>query len=104
MRKLLPLIGLLLGIAAITAGSSLLSYAQEDNGYHGRPPMFTPGPIEGPFTKETPVPAGPVPPKGVTTFPPVSMFGMNLYLTGLERSVTQSNQIGALATADGVKW
>jgi hypothetical protein len=66
--------------------------------------MFTPGPIEGPFTKETPVPAGTIPAGYVPSFPPVSMFGMNLYLTGLERSVNQANQIGALAAAGGVKW
>src|SRR2546421_7445443 len=104
MRNLLFLFGLLLLIVSLASMAGSDSYAQADGRYHGRPPMFTPGPIEGPFVKETPVPAGPVPPKGSTVFPPVSMFGMNLYLTGLERSVTQSNQIGALAVADGVKW
>jgi hypothetical protein len=66
--------------------------------------MFTPGPIVGPLVKATPLTAIPVPRKGEGAFPPVSMFGMNLYLTGLERSVNQSSQIGALAAAGGVKW
>src|SRR3954470_338039 len=92
MRKLLLFLGLILlvvGLAAI-AGSS--SYAQDDGGYHGRPPMFTPGPIEGPFEKGTPIPTGTIP-ADLPAFPPVSMFGMNLYLTGLERTVAQSTQV-----------
>jgi hypothetical protein len=97
-------ITMLLLVAGITVIANHSSYAQAGVGYGDRPPMFTPGPIEGPFTKETPVPAGPLPPKGVPAFPPVSMFGMNLYLTGLERPVSQSNAIGQLAAADGVKW
>jgi GH35 family endo-1,4-beta-xylanase len=35
---------------------------------------------------------------------PTSLFGMNLYLTGLERSANQASQLGALAAAGGVKW
>ncbi len=66
--------------------------------------MFTPGPIEGPLVEETAIPAQPLPPDLPEVFPTVSMFGMNLYLTGLERSVGQSNRIGQLAAADGVKW
>ncbi|MDQ6693860.1 MAG: S-layer homology domain-containing protein [Chloroflexota bacterium] len=35
---------------------------------------------------------------------PVSFFGMNLYLTGLERSLNQASTLGALAAQGGVKW
>ncbi|MEO8286655.1 MAG: S-layer homology domain-containing protein [Chloroflexota bacterium] len=104
MRKLFILFGLILACAGIIATAGTSSYAQKGDAYGGRPPMFTPGPIEGPFVKETPVPAGPVPPKGTVAFPPVSMFGMNLYLTGLERSLNQANQLGQMAAAGGVKW
>lgn len=105
MRKIsvLPLAFLLLaGIAISTTPTSAQKGAEPE--YGGRPPMFTPGPIEGPFTYETPVPAGPIPPKGEGSFPPVSMFGMNLYLSGLERTGMEPNQIASLAVAGGVKW
>ncbi len=104
MRKFLLFFGLLLSITGFIAIANRSSYAQSGVGYGDRPPMFTPGPIVGPFTHETPVPAEPVPPKGAAAFPSVSFFGMNLYLTGLERPLSQSNQIGALAAAAGVKW
>lgn len=104
MRRFLFLLGALMLVLylILTAGNSSLAQAPDANG--GRPPQFTPGPIEGPLVPGTPVPVGPLPPQDTTLFDPVSMFGMNLYLTGLERSVNQANQVGQIAAAGGVKW
>lgn len=66
--------------------------------------MFTPGPVEGMPVSETPVPASSAPPRAAASFPPVSLFGMNLYLTGRERSNTQAATLGQMAAAGGVKW
>ncbi|HKP54347.1 MAG TPA: S-layer homology domain-containing protein [Chloroflexia bacterium] len=35
---------------------------------------------------------------------PATLFGMNLYLTGLERNYSQATQLGTLAAQAGVKW
>ena len=43
-------------------------------------------------------------PKGQPNFAPASLFGMNLYLTGLERSNSQAASLGQLAAQGGVKW
>ncbi len=37
-------------------------------------------------------------------FAPVSLFGMNLYLTGLERSDAEAARLGTLAAQAGVRW
>jgi hypothetical protein len=78
-------------------------------GVGARPPMFTPQPTPtGPMPTSmpaTPVPtSGALPGKARAAFDPVSFFGMNLYLTGLERSDDQASQLAVLAANGGVKW
>lgn len=98
---------LLLCLAVLALVFALLSntnsYAQPSDGYGGRPPMFTPGPVVGPMVPVTPMPKSVVAPEGATSFPAVSMFGMNLYLTGLERRSQNITQLAQLASAGGVK-
>src|SRR5215204_4714139 len=103
MRKLILLPIALLLIAAITLISNPTS-AQKAEEYGGRPPQFTPRPIEGPVTYETPTPAGPIPPKSNSVFSPVSLFGMNIYFSGLEPTGYEPDSLGALAVAGGMKW
>src|SRR4051794_37380108 len=107
MRKQAHMLLLALGLIALALLLTTTALAQSAGG--GRPPMFTPGPvIGGPAT--TPVPGLPTPPPGslpskaAPQFMPVSLFGMNLYLTGLERSTAESSTLGALAAQGGVKW
>ena len=45
-----------------------------------------------------------VPPSDSSRLVPASLFGMNLYLTGLERNYSQATQLGALAAQAGVRW
>src|SRR5690349_15904509 len=68
-----------------------------------RPPQFTPGPTPyGTITPApTPPPWSPTPApnksaKGNPQFMPVSLFGMNLYLTGLERSDSEAQLLGSM--------
>ncbi len=69
--------------------------------------MFTPQPTAtGPVATATPYPT-PARPKGpphAPHFVPPSMFGMNLYLTGFERSDAQANALAGLAVRAGVRW
>jgi hypothetical protein len=44
------------------------------------------------------------PGKGDPQFMPVSMFGMNLYLTGLERGNSEAATLGTMAAQGGVRW
>ncbi|HEY0071285.1 MAG TPA: hypothetical protein VGE04_15070, partial [Chloroflexia bacterium] len=103
MRKFFLLLGLAvfaLALMLIGGGTSLAQSGQE---YGGRVPPFTPAPGDGPFEEVTPVPAAKQPPVRPAAFAPVSMFGMNLYLSGLERRFTNTNQLADLAAAGGVK-
>ncbi len=102
MRKpsLLTLLGLaLLGLLILGAAG-----AAAQSGYGGRPPQLTPYPTPGTGEYATPVPPGAVPPAAPAAFAPVSRFGMNLYLTGLERSNAQASALATLAAQGGVKW
>ncbi len=98
---------LLLYLAVLALSFPLIgktdSYAQSEGGYGGRPPMFTPGPAQGPMVPVTPVPTSSTPPKAALSFAPVSMFGMNLYLAGLERLNQNITQLAQLSSAGGVK-
>src|SRR5690348_18270229 len=101
MRKssLLSLLGLaLLGLTILGAAGAA---AQTASG--GRPPQLTPYPTPG-TGYATPVPPGPAVPAAPAAFAPVSLFGMNLYLTGLERSNAQAGTLAALAAQAGIKW
>ncbi|MEA2572902.1 MAG: hypothetical protein QOH93_200 [Chloroflexia bacterium] len=104
MRKFFLLLGLVifaLGFMFMDRGAS---YAQSGGGYGGRVPQFAPAPGYGPFEEVTPVPASKSQPSRVeATLDPVSMFGMNLYLSGLERRFTNTDQLADLAAAGGVK-
>jgi hypothetical protein len=107
MRKQAKILLGFLGLLTLALLLASTTAAQSPGG--GRPPQFTPHPeIGGPAT--TPVPGLPTPPPGSVPskaspqFMPVSLFGMNLYLTGLERSTAESSTLGALAAAGGVKW
>jgi hypothetical protein len=100
---------LIAGLGLLGLGLLITTTATAQTPGGGRPPMFTPGPIApGPAT--TPVPGLPTPPPGsmpskaAPQFMPVSLFGMNLYLTGLERSTAESSTLGTLAAQGGVKW
>src|SRR3954467_6160675 len=75
-------------------------------GYGGRPSQFTSAPPPSTLVPSTPVPGKPTPrpSKNSPRFAPVSLFGMNLYLTGLERSENESSLLGGLAGQGGVKW
>ena len=90
-----PLLALLTAVGLISLALLITTAASAQTSGGGRPPMFTPGPVTGgPAT--TPVPGLPTPPPGsipskaAPQFMPVSLFGMNLYLTGLERSNAQA--------------
>ena len=81
--------------------------ARSQSEYGGRPPQFTPAPPPATFEPSTPPPPGrptPVLGKNGPRFMPASLFGMNLYLTGLERSEDESSLLGGMAAQDGVKW
>ena len=92
MRKssLLSLLGLALLAFAILGAVG--AAAQTASG--GRPPQLTPYPTPG-TGYATPVPPGPAQPAASAAFAPVSLFGMNLYLTGLERSNAQASAASA---------
>lgn len=70
--------------------------------------MFTPQPSPSTGVETAvqgiPVSAAPSSPLAPSAFGPVSLFGMNLYLTGLERSESQSATLGRLAAQGGVRW
>ncbi|HUS17107.1 MAG TPA: S-layer homology domain-containing protein [Chloroflexia bacterium] len=95
----------LLGLSAVLAAGA---YSQAGPG-PSRPPMLTPYPTPD-YSKSLPPAGAPTPRpgsqtfKGSSSFMPVSLFGMNLYLTGLERSATQASTLGAMAAQGGVKW
>src|SRR5688572_9933534 len=84
------------------SGTAMAAYPKEESG--GRPPMFTPQPTPT-GTPPTPVPPPTAPPKPDQpvdpSLVPVTMFGMNLYLTGLERSESESATLGRLAAQGG---
>ncbi|HEY0071720.1 MAG TPA: S-layer homology domain-containing protein [Chloroflexia bacterium] len=103
MRKFLLLLGVAVFALSLMFGGRGTSHAQSSQEYGGRVPPFTPAPGEGPFVEVTPVPASKQPPVRAAAFAPVSMFGMNLYLSGLERRFTNTNQLADLAAAGGVK-
>ena len=95
--------------AALVALALLVAGATAQAGYGGRPPQFTPyPPTGGPATTPVPGPPTPapgsLPSKAAPNFMPVSLFGMNVYLTGLERSSSESSLLGGLAAQGGVKW
>src|SRR5262245_11561393 len=104
-RVLLPLLLLLPALAGLEGAS-----VAADPGDGSRPPMLTPYPTPPAKGVSTPAPGLPTPPpgsapsKGAPNFMPVSMFGMNLYLTGLERGNNEANLLGGLAAQAGVKW
>jgi hypothetical protein len=97
----------LLAVMALSPGST--AYTQVKGEGQSRPPMFTPHP-DLPSGSSTPAPGNPTPmpgskpSKGNPQFMPVSSFGMNLYLTGLERSDAEATTLGALAAQGGAKW
>lgn len=103
MRNFFLLLGLAVFALTLMFGGRGISHAQSDREYGGRVPQFTPAPGEGPFQEVAPVPATKQPSARAAAFAPVSMFGMNLYLSGLERRFTNTNQLADLATAAGVK-
>lgn len=104
MRKFFLLLGLIIIALGLMLTGRGASYAQSEGGYGGRVPQFTPAPGDGPFEEVTPVPASKAgPPMSAAAFDPVSMFGMNLYLSGLERRFTNTDQLADLAAAAGVK-
>lgn len=96
-----------LTLLSATGGVPVTSYAQPDI-YAGRPPQFTPAPTAaGSVVAATPVPtavASKYPPGAPASFPTVSPFGMNMYLTGQERSNLEASTLGQSAVAGGVKW
>src|SRR5207237_3284077 len=98
--SLLVLVGVALSFLLVAPAG----YSQA--GYGGRPPQFTPAPPPATFEPSTPVAGNPTPvlPKNGPRFMPASLFGMNLYLTGLERSEAESSLLGGMAEQDGVKW
>lgn len=51
-----------------------------------------------------PRPTSPAPAPATPRLVPASLFGMNLYLTGLERTYNEAVQLGAMAAQGGVKW
>jgi hypothetical protein len=101
---------LLLGLLALVLFAPLGALSQSEPSYGGRPPQFTPAPIPAEFVPSTPGPGLPVAApgtyagKGNPEFSPVSMFGMNLYLTGLERNMTEVQTLGIMADQAGVRW
>ena len=98
---------IVLTLLALTAFGAATALGQAATG--GRPPQITPYPTPD-ATLSTPAPAPPTPAAPVparkvpSAFMPVSLFGMNLYLTGLERSDARPALLGALAAQGGVKW
>jgi hypothetical protein len=104
-RVLLPLLLLLVALAGLVGTSVYAGIGDGD-----RPPMLTPYPTPPGKGISTPAPGVPTPPpgtgstKGAPNFMPVSLFGMNLYLTGLERSNNEASVLGNMAAQAGVKW
>ena len=88
------------GLLALAALLGLARPSAAQTGAEGRTPPFTP--ITKPDYRPSQPPIAPA--KGPTALAPVSLFGMNLYLTGLERSLAQADSLGALAAQAGVKW
>ncbi|HET6262004.1 MAG TPA: S-layer homology domain-containing protein [Chloroflexia bacterium] len=103
MRKFFILLGLAVFALALMLGGHTTSQAQSSQEYGGRVPPFTPAPGDGPSEEITPIPASRQPPMRAAALAPVSMFGMNLYLSGLERRFTNTNALADLAAAGGVK-
>src|SRR4051812_43449734 len=101
-RYLAPAALIVMALAILFTGS----HASSQSNYGGRPPSFTPLPLPVQVDPGLPmVPsAKPTPPADRSAFAPVSMFGMNLYLTGLERSETESSRLGTMAAQAGVKF
>ncbi len=97
--RLGPTLPLVLALM-LTALPGLAAPIAEQPGYGGHTPRFTP--ITNPdYSPSLP----PVAPTGKSpAVAPVSLFGMNLYLTGLERSNAQASTLGTLAAQAGVKW
>jgi hypothetical protein len=100
---------LALSLLALPGNTEALQQERSDT-YGGRPPQFTPYPDYPPGPPSTPMPGNPTPApgsqpgKGDPQFMPVSMFGMNLYLTGLERGNSEASTLGTMAAQAGVKW
>ncbi|MFL5731794.1 MAG: S-layer homology domain-containing protein [Chloroflexia bacterium] len=100
---------LLVAFLALSADSVAHSRTNNKGSGEGRSPAFTPYPAL-PSGTSTPPPGNPTPrpgsrpTKGNPQFMPVSSFGMNLYLTGLERSDAEATTLGTLAAQGGVKW
>lgn len=97
-----------LGCLALLASSAIAQKASDGG---GRPPAFTPAPAPtGTIVVPTAAPVRPTPApgspafKGSPDFMPVPLFGSNLYLTGLERDMTQVRDLGIMAAQGGVKW
>ncbi len=86
-------------LLALTALLALVQPSAAQTGEGGRTPPYTP--ITNPDYRPSQPPIAPG--KGPTALAPVSLFGMNLYLTGLERSLTQANSLSTLAAQAGVK-
>jgi hypothetical protein len=107
MRQPKLTIVFVLALLALTALGAATALGQAAGG--GRPPQITPYPTpDGTLSTPAPAPATPAASgsgrKVPSAFMPVSLFGMNLYLTGLERSDAQASALGALAAQGGVKW
>ena len=107
MNKKIVAVAILAVSASLVATWGGSAYSQTGEG--GRPPMYTPGPsTPGPYptqATQTPLPASEMPKAPLNTqLAPVSMFGMNLYLTGLERSDNQAINLGSMARDVGVRF
>ena len=102
-RVLRPLMILCLALAGLTGVAATAA-----PGDSGRPPMLTPYPTPPGKGVSTPppgiptLPPGSLPSKGAPNFMPVSLMGMNLYLTGLERSDSEASLLGGMAATAGV--
>ncbi len=88
------------GLFVLAAVLGVAAPSAAQTGYGGRTPPFTP--ITNPDYRPSQPPIAPG--KSPAALAPVSLFGMNLYLTGLERSNSQAAALGALAAQAGVKW
>jgi hypothetical protein len=94
--------------AIVLALVALSGSASSQVGEGGRPPMYTPLPATpGPaktVEPQTPVPAHSIPqPQGSSPqLSPSHLMGMNLYLTGLERTDGQAYNLGRMASEAGV--
>ena len=106
--RILSIVFALAGLALSFLIVSSASSQTVTDDYGGRPPQFTPvaSPTDFPSTPVVgpPTPALGKPTNGRPAFNPVQFFGMNLYLTGLERSDQQAQTLGTMAAQAGVKW